>query len=379
MGQGTVESSRSTSGARAPEHGGAVAHTVAVAGASGYAGGELLRLLSGHPDVDIQTMTAHSQAGARVSDVHPHLASLGERSFETTDPALLAQADVVFFALPHGQSAELAAQVAELNPDALLVDCGADHRLESPADWEQFYGGDHPGTWTYGVPELPFGTTRQRSRLPGSKRVAAPGCNASTVALGLAPGVRDGLIDPSDIVATLAVGPSGAGRALKPHLLASELLGNARPYSVAGTHRHIPEIKQALGWAKEAGEPGPLNFGLAFTPVLVPVPRGILAVISVPFVGSPSLEQLHKAWADWYRDEPFVRVLPAGEVPQLSSVLGSNRVDIGIAKDEPAGRALIVVAVDNLVKGTAGAAIQSMNLALGLPESAGLETNGVAP
>ncbi len=356
-----------------------VAHGVAVAGASGYAGGELLRLLSGHPDVEVQTMTAHSQAGAKVRDVHPHLASLGARTFEPTDPKLLAKADIVFFALPHGQSAELAAQVAELNPDALLIDCGADHRLESAADWGEFYGGEHPGTWTYGVPELPVGEGRQRRHLTDTKRVAAPGCNASTVALGLAPGVREGLISTSDIVATLTVGPSGAGRALKPHLLASELLGNARPYSVAGTHRHIPEIKQAVAWAKGASGQDLSDFALAFTPVLIPVPRGILAVISVPLIGSPDLEQLHRAWAEWYQDEPFVRVLPAGEVPQLSSVLGSNRVDIGIAKDDSADRALIVVAVDNLVKGTAGAAIQSMNLALGLPESAGLDMNGVAP
>ncbi len=353
---------------------------VGVAGASGYAGGEVLRLLENHPETSVEVATAYSQAGSKIGAVHPHLHSLADKVLEPTEAERLAQCDVVFFALPHGQSAELSAQVADANPDALLIDCGADHRLESEDDWQDFYGGAFSENWSYGVPELPFRSGRQRARLHGTKRVAAPGCNASTVALGLAPGVREQLVGTDDLVVTLAVGPSGAGRALKPHLLASELLGNARPYSVAGTHRHIPEIRQAVSWAYDSGDLAtPFDFSLAFTPVLIPVPRGILAIISAPLLGSPDLDALHRAWADWYRDEPFVNVLPAGEVPQLSSVLGSNRVDIGVAVDDAAGRALIVVATDNLVKGTAGAAIQSMNLALGLEETLGLTANGVAP
>lgn len=361
-----------------------MAFTVGVAGASGYAGGELLRLLSAHPQADIRVITAHSNADQPVSSVHPHLRSLAGRRFTATTAAELASNDVVFFALPHGQSGELAAEVAELNPDALLIDCGADHRLESEDDWAAFYGGEHPGTWVYGVPELPVPGGKQREHLKQARRIAAPGCNASTVALSLAPGIVEGLVDSSDIVATLAVGPSGAGRSLKPQLLAAELLGNARPYSVAGAHRHIPEVKQAARWADAAGAPlgqdeSGFKFAMAFTPVLIPVARGILATVSAPVEPGTTAEELHAAWDNWYGDEPFVQVLPLGEMPQLSDVIGANTALVGVALDKAAGRALIVTAIDNLVKGTAGAAIQSMNLALGLDETTGLTTNGVAP
>lgn len=355
-------------------------YRVGVAGASGYAGGELVRLLSAHPGVDVAVVSAYSQAGSKVTDAHPHLRSMKDVRFVPTTAEAFVDLDVVFFALPHGQSAQLASEVAALNPSALLVDCGADHRLESARDWDEFYGGDFISNWTYGVPELPAPQGRQRERLIGTRRIAAPGCNASSVALGLAPGIQAGLIEPQDTVATLAVGPSGAGRALRPHLLASELLGNVRPYSVAGVHRHIPEIKQAASWAHENGSSGQdFQFALSFTPVLIPVARGILASISVPVKDGVTEEQLVEAWSDWYADEPFVQVLPLGEMPQLSDVIGANTALIGVALDSGAGRALIIVAVDNLVKGTAGAAIQSMNIALGLEESLGLTTNGVAP
>lgn len=355
--------------------------SVAVAGASGYAGGELLRLLSEHPRIRIETITAHSNVGLKLSEVHPHLRSIGDMVFSETTAQTLAGHDVVFFALPHGQSGAIAAAVEGISPQTLLIDCGADHRLEDQDDWQAFYGGGFNPSWTYGVPELPIPGGKQRKRLVGTKRIAAPGCNASALSLSLAPGVKFGLIDPSDIVATLVVGPSGAGRSLKTHLLASELLGNARPYSVAGTHRHIPEVRQSVNWARQAGaDSDAFDFRLALTPVLVPVARGILATISAPLTDPDiRLEDLHAAWVEEYENEEFVQVLPAGEMPQLSDVIGANTALIGVAIDRSAKRALIVTVIDNLVKGTAGAAIQSMNIALNIDESLGLTTNGVAP
>ncbi|MBX0299912.1 N-acetyl-gamma-glutamyl-phosphate reductase [Cryobacterium sp. 1639] len=344
--------------------------SVAVAGASGYAGGELLRLLAAHPDFEVRTVTAHSNAGQRLVDVQPHLRSLSHLVLADTDASTLAGHDVVFLALPHGASGALTAQ---LSADTLVVDCGADHRLESESDWAAFYGGDYFGAWAYGVPELPVAGGRQRDRLIGARRIAAPGCNASTVALALAPGILAGVIEPADIVAVLAVGPSGAGKALKVPNLAAEILGSANPYAVGGTHRHIPEIQQSLRWA------GATDPTISFTPVIVPMSRGILATATARLVPGTSAAAVREAWAAAYADEPFVHVLPSGQFPRTADVLGANTALIGLAIDEAAGRVVTVTAVDNLVKGTAGAAIQSANIALGLPETRGLSTNGVAP
>lgn len=344
--------------------------SVAVAGASGYAGGELLRLLSAHPDFEVRTVTAHSNSGQRLIDVQPHLRSLSHLVLGDTDAETLSGHDVVFLALPHGASGALSAQ---LNADTLVVDCGADHRLESEADWAAFYGGDYFGSWAYGVPELPVGGGRQRDRLAGARRIAAPGCNASTVALALAPGILAGVIEAADIVAVLAVGPSGAGKSLKVPNLAAEILGSANPYAVGGSHRHIPEIQQGLRWA------GAVDPTVSFTPVIVPMSRGILATATARLVPGTSVAAVRDAWLSAYADEPFVHVLPAGQFPRTADVLGANTALIGLAVDEAANRVVTVTAVDNLVKGTAGAAIQSANIALGLPETRGLSTNGVAP
>ena len=344
--------------------------SVAVAGASGYAGGELLRLLAGHPDFEVRTVTAHSNAGQRLIDVQPHLRSLAHLTLVDTTPETLAGHDAGFLALPHGASGAL---TAHLPADTLVVDCGADHRLESETDWAAFYGGDYFGAWTYGVPELPVAGGTQRARLAGSRRIAAPGCNASTVALALAPGIRAGVIEPDDLVAVLAVGPSGAGKSLKLTNLASEILGSANPYAVGGVHRHIPEIQQSLRWA------GAAHPTISFTPVIVPMSRGILCTATARLVPGTSAAAVRSAWEQTYADEPFVRVLPEGRFPRTNDVLGANTALIGLAVDEAAGRVVTVTAVDNLVKGTAGAAIQSANIALGLPETAGLSTNGVAP
>jgi len=344
--------------------------SVAVAGASGYAGGELLRLLAAHPDFEVRTVTAHSNSGQRLIDVQPHLRSLSHLVLGDTDAATLAGHDVVFLALPHGASGALTAQLPE---DTLVVDCGADHRLENEADWAAFYGGDYFGAWAYGVPELPVAGGRQRDRLVGARRIAAPGCNASTVALALAPGILAGVIEPADIVAVLAVGPSGAGKSLKVPNLAAEILGSANPYAVGGSHRHIPEIQQSLRWA------GATDPTVSFTPVIVPMSRGILATSTARLVPGTTAAAVREAWESAYADEPFVHVLPSGQFPRTADVLGANTALIGLAIDEAAGRVITVAAVDNLVKGTAGAAIQSANIALGLPETRGLSTNGVAP
>jgi N-acetyl-gamma-glutamyl-phosphate reductase len=345
--------------------------SVAVAGASGYAGGELLRLLAQHPELEVRTVTAHANAGQPLVSVHSNLRSLASLTFQETTPEVLAGHDVVFLALPHGHSGGIAAQLPE---DVLVVDAGADHRLEDAAEWLQYYGTEHAGTWPYGMPELILADGgRQRRELRAARRIAVPGCNATAVTLAAAPGIASGVIDPTGLVSVLAVGSSGAGRAAKTHLLAAELTGSATPYGVGGTHRHIPEIAQNLRSAG-AGE-----VRHSFTPVLVPMSRGILATVTAPLVGDTSAEQVRSAWLSAYGDERFVHVLPAGSYPRTADVLGSNSVQIGVGVDEAAGRVVMIAALDNLGKGTAGAAIQSANIALGFDEQLGLQVDGVAP
>ena len=347
--------------------------TVAVSGASGYAGGEILRLLAAHPDIEIRTVTAHSNAGQPLIQHQPHLRSLAHLTLQDTTPEILAGHDIVFLALPHGQSGQYTDALGSV---PLVIDAGADHRLTSKDSWDAFYGGEFHEPWAYGVPELLVNGAKQRESLRGAARIAAPGCNASTVSLSLAPGVAAGVIDPGDIVSVLAVGPSGAGKSLKTNLLGSEILGTANPYAVGGTHRHIPEIRQALAAASGADADG---IRISFTPVLVPMSRGILATSTAPIVGDATDAQIREAWESAYAGETFVQLLPEGQFPRTADVLGANTALIGLAIDRAANRVTVVTAVDNLVKGTAGAAIQSMNIALGLPEARALSVNGVAP
>lgn len=344
---------------------------VAVAGASGYAGGELLRLLLGHPEFEIGAVTAHNNAGSRLGEHQPHLQELADKVLGPTSATELAGHDVVFLALPHGASAGPA---AELGGDVVVVDCGADHRLRSAQVWAAFYGGDHAGTWPYGLPELVDQTgAKQRATLANARRIAVPGCNVTAVSLALAPGLATGVIEPDDLVAVLACGTSGAGKTLKPHLLASEIFGSASPYAVGGVHRHIPEIEQNLSAA--AGSP----ISISFTPTLVPMARGILATTTAKLAPGADATRVRDAWAAAYADEPFVNLLPVGRWPATSSVTGSNSAHVQVTVDERACRVVAVAAIDNLVKGTAGAAIQSANIALGLDETLGLTANGVAP
>ncbi|NED98474.1 N-acetyl-gamma-glutamyl-phosphate reductase [Phytoactinopolyspora alkaliphila] len=342
---------------------------VAVAGASGYAGGELLRLLMGHPEFEVGAVTAHSSAGKTLGEVHPQLTPIAHRMIEASTPEVLARHDVVVLALPHGASGAIAAQLPE---DTLVLDCGADHRLTDPQAWSRFYGTEHSGTWPYGLPELVHADgTKQRSALGDARRIAVPGCNVTAVSLAIAPGLAAGVIAPDDIVAVLANGPSGAGKALKPHLLASEILGAATPYAVGGVHRHIPEIEQNL--AAAAGAP----VSLSFTPTLVPMSRGILATVTAKLTADAAAAR--PAWENAYADEPFVHLLPEGQWPTTAATLGANTAHLQVTVDERAGRLVAIAAIDNLAKGTAGAAIQCANLALGFPETLGLPTAGVAP
>jgi len=344
-------------------------YSVAIAGASGYVGGELLRLIAKHPQLRVQTVTANSNAGEKVSALHPHLATYSDLVFQPTDAATLAGHDIVFLALPHTKSAEVAGWLDE---KTLVLDCGADFRLESEADWVKYYGGEHAGTWTYGMPELLLANgSRQRENLRGARRIAVPGCNVTAITLALAPLANAGLIDAQSIVSVLSVGTSGAGRTPKANLLASEILASASAYGVGGVHRHTPEIEQNLRNASG------VQVTVSFTPVLVPMTRGILAVNTAK--SNASLHEISSTLESAYASEKFIHVLPSGEFPNTASTLGVNTCIVGAALDEHSGRVVIVSAIDNLVKGTAGAAIQSMNIALGIDEAVGLEIDGVAP
>ena len=344
--------------------------SVAVSGASGYAGGEVLRLLAGHPNVTIGAITAHSNAGSRLGELQPHLHGLASRILEDTTVENLSGHDVVFLALPHGTSAGIAAQLPE---GTVVIDAGADHRLQDASAWEKFYGSEHAGTWPYGLPELPG----QREVLKGAPRIAVPGCYPTSALLALTPGFANNLLQPDDVVIVSASGTSGAGKAAKVNLIGSEVMGSMSPYGVGGGHRHTPEIEQGLSNA--AGE----SVTVSFTPTLAPMSRGILttatAKVRLQDGRSVTEAELRQAWADAYDDEPFVHLLPEGQWPTTKSVQGSNHAVMQLAFDQHTGRVIVTCAIDNLTKGTAGGAVQSMNIALGLDETAGLNLQGVAP
>jgi N-acetyl-gamma-glutamyl-phosphate reductase len=360
---------------------------VAVAGASGYAGGELLRLLAGHPDLEIGAITAGTSAGSPVTSVHPNLTghpALDGREFSATGASALGDAELIFMALPHGESAALAKQL----PGARIVDLSADFRLGDSSAWDRFYGVPYAGRWAYGLPELPGA----RAKITAARTVAAPGCYATASILALAPLLAAGLADPGDIVIVAASGTSGAGRSPRPDLLASEVMGSMSAYKVGGAHRHTPEIEQALaetgGFYPERSRPT-AQPAISFTPVLAPMPRGILAVCTarlapgmVPGLaadGSAADNALRGAFADAYAGGPFVHLLPAGQWPVTAAVSGSNGAHLQVTADTRAGRAIAISAIDNLGKGAAGQAVQIANLMLGLPETAGLTAHGVTP
>jgi N-acetyl-gamma-glutamyl-phosphate reductase len=341
---------------------------VAIAGASGYAGGEILRLLLGHPAyadgrLTIGALTAAASAGSTLAEHHPHLIPLAQRVVEPTELDVLSGHDVVFLGLPHGHSAALAEQ---LSPETLIIDCGADFRLTDAGAWERYYGSPHAGSWPYGLPELPGA----RERLRGARRIAVPGCYPTAALLALLPAVAEDLVEPAVTVVAVS-GTSGAGRTAKTDLLGSEVIGSARAYNIAGAHRHTPEIAQGLRAVTNR------DVTVSFTPVLIPTSRGILATCTART--QAPLSQLRAAYEKAYDAEPFIYLMPEGQLPRTGSVIGSNAAQVAVAVDEAAETFVAIAAIDNLVKGTGGAAVQSMNLALGWPETAGLSVVGVAP
>ena len=339
----------------------------AIVGASGYAGAELIRIIHAHPFLELGAIAAGANAGASLAEVHPQFSSVPElasKVFVESTQAALANHDLVFLALPHGQSAQLISQLPDY---VLIVDLGADFRLEANKDWHTYYGGTYAGSWTYGVPEI----HGQRAKISGSTRIANPGCYATAIELGLAPLLAAGLADTNDIIVVAASGTSGAGRGAKVNLLNSEVAGSMSTYKVGGTHQHTPEIEQTLSHV--AGVDVQINF----TPMLAPMPRGILATMSVKTTVGGA--ELRKTLVDYFAGEPFVTVLPDGQLPVTASTLGSNAVHIQVAKDDRTNRATVFVALDNLIKGAAGQAVQNANLICGFPETAGLSAIGIAP
>jgi N-acetyl-gamma-glutamyl-phosphate reductase len=335
----------------------------AVIGASGYAGGELLRLLALHPKFEVTLVSAHSNAGELVASVHPQLQSYAGRTFVSHDSIDFNDIDLVFLALPHGESASL---VAKIPGHVKIVDLGADFRLESSSEWEKYYDGAHAGTWIYGLPELAPG---QREAIKKESKVANPGCYATSISLGIVPAIT--MIDYTDIVVVAASGTTGAGRSAKINLIASEVMGSLTSYKFGGVHQHTPEIEQALSAVAQK------SVKISFTPILAPMPRGILSTITAKLTLPLTTEQLHAIYAEHYLNDFFIALLPLGQMPKTSAVLGSNKMQIQVAVDAHTNRAIISVAIDNLGKGAAGQAIQNANLIWGLSENAGLAFDGV--
>ena len=335
---------------------------IGVIGASGYAGGELLRLLAVHPEFEVCTVTAHSNAGEAITAVHPHLTSYTGKTFSSFNPKDFDCCEVIFLALPHGESAGV---ISSLHSGAKIVDLGADFRLEDSAKWDKYYGGNHAGTWTYGAPELPGA----RALIAKSKKVANPGCYATAIALGIAPAANIANIE--DVVVVAASGTTGAGRSAKINLIASEVMGSLTSYKFGGVHQHTPEIEEAV--TRATGK----SSKISFTPILAPMPRGILATITMKLQSGVTIDQVRRTYEAAYSGEEFVQLLPEGQMPKTSSVLGSNFVAMQVAVDNHTSRLIVSVAIDNLVKGAAGQAIQNANIICGFGENLGLTSQGI--
>ena len=337
---------------------------IGVVGASGYSGGELLRLLLGHPNFSLEYIAAGSQAGASINSVHPQLTPLSNSRFEATEVSRMNDCELIFFALPHGESARL---IAEINSNIKVVDLGADFRLESSSAWEKYYGGAHAGSWVYGLPEIPG----QRQKIADAQRVANPGCYATSIAIAAAPAVSAHLVENDDLVVVAASGTTGAGRKASTSLLASEIMGSLTSYKFGGVHQHTPEIEQTL--SALSGD----SVKISFTPILAPMPRGILATVTSRLTKNATTQDVYDLYRDFYANEPFVALLEPGQLPKTSSVIGSNSVQLQIAVDEHANRLVISAALDNLGKGAASQAIQNANIMVGLAEENGLSAAGI--
>ena len=339
----------------------AVMVRAAVVGASGYAGAELLAILAEHPDMVVTSAVANSCAGQPIAQVHPRLrGAYPTEDFGALEEFNPAAVDLVFLALPHGQSAQVASQIGA---GTRVVDLGADFRLESTHAWQTYYGGEHAGTWVYGLADVP----QFAQEVVTATRVANPGCYATALSLSMAPVVASGLVDADALVAVAASGTSGAGRSSDVSLSATEIMGSVRAYKTGGAHQHTPEVEQSL--SKVSGR----SVRLSFTPLLVPMPRGIHATVSAPLHGTA--EQVRAAYVNFFLGSPFVTVLPAGQQGRTADVLGTNNAVLSVECDVHANRVVVTCVIDNLVKGAAGQAVQNANLMLGLPMTAGLPGN----
>lgn len=339
--------------------------SVGIAGASGYSGGELIALLCDHPNFEIRYLAAATKANRSVSQLHPHLAHLKLGNFQETDAQRLNECDIVFLALPHGASAELANQIGS---STKIVDLGADFRLEKSLDWENYYQGapSHAGNWVYGLSEIVG-----ESVVAAASRVANPGCYATAISLGALPMLR--FVDPQDLVIVAASGTSGAGRSASEALLATELIGSVSSYKTGGVHQHTPEIEQTLRNASG------LDVKISFTPLLAPMSRGIHATITGKLTNKFALDEIRDSYKMRYQGSAFVSLLTEGQQPKTASVVGSNYVQIQTVIDVHSSRLVTTVAIDNLVKGAAGQAIQNANLMFGLDATTGLTRIGVNP
>jgi N-acetyl-gamma-glutamyl-phosphate reductase len=334
----------------------------AVIGASGYAGGELLRLLSTHPHLQVTQVSAHSNAGELITNVHPHLTTHNGERFLSIDSLKYEEIEVAFIALPHGQSAGI---VEKFSKNTKIVDLGADFRLTDATQWKKYYEGIHAGAWTYGLPEIPG----SREKISQSRQVANPGCYATSIIAGVLPALD--VIDSSDVVVVAASGTTGAGRNAKISLIASEVMGSLTSYKFGGFHQHTPEVEQALSLA--SGK----TVKISFTPILAPMPRGILSTITARLSVNMDTEKVHSLFSNFYKNDYFVDVLPIGQMPKTGSLTGSNKIHMQVAVDEHTHRLVISVAIDNLGKGAASQAIQNANLMCGFHEGAGLSTDGL--
>jgi N-acetyl-gamma-glutamyl-phosphate reductase len=341
---------------------------VAVFGASGYSGAELLRLLAGHPHAEVTAVTAGERAGQRVGDVYPHLAPFADLVLEPIEADVSTRADAAFLALPHGTSARLAP--ALLAQGMRVVDLAGDFRL--PADaYPEWYGFEHPAPeWldkaVYGLPEL------FREEIVGAELVANPGCYPTAAGLALVPPLRAGLIEAEGIVIDAKSGVSGAGAKATDTVHYAHTEGSVRPYRV-GSHQHTPEIERLIG--RGAGR----HARMTFVPHLVPAVRGVLVTCYARLDGDGAIDDLHDSLLGAYRGQPFVRVLPPGDMPDSKRVTGANICEIGVGMDARTHTAVIAAAVDNLVKGASGQAIQNLNLMFRFDETAGLSALGMYP
>jgi N-acetyl-gamma-glutamyl-phosphate reductase len=334
----------------------------AVIGASGYAGGELLRLLSTHPHLQVTQVSAHSNAGELITNVHPHLTTHNGERFLSIDSLNFEDIEFAFIALPHGQSAGI---VEKFSKNTKIVDLGADFRLTDATQWKKYYEGIHAGAWTYGLPEIPG----SREKISQSRQVANPGCYATSIIAGVLPALD--VIDSSDVVVVAASGTTGAGRNAKISLIASEVMGSLTSYKFGGVHQHTPEVEQALSLA--SGK----TVKISLTPILAPMPRGILSTITARLSVNMDTENVHSLFSNFYKNDYFVDVLPIGQMPKTGSLTGSNKIQMQVAVDEHSHRVVISVAIDNLGKGAASQAIQNANLMCGFHEGAGLSTDGL--